>query len=203
MREERRAVGLWRREVSVQVLVCAPEDFNNICVLARTLEVLGVDTCSVYDPHRLIRARYGKSYTRRLRTVSAGAFFRINFERVASPVEFIRGYAGRSIATVPDQSAASLYGFEFCGNDLIVFGSEGHGLPERVVEACEARLTIPQRGATQSLNLSVASGIILAGWFRQTESPAASGTSTVHPASGCGIPRVSKRYERRDVTHDD
>ncbi len=196
-------VGLWRREVSVQVLVCAPEDFNNICVLARTLEVLGVDTCSVYDPHRLIRARYGKSYTRRLSTVSAGAFFRIRFECVASPVEFIRDYAGRSIATVPDQSVSSLFRFEFCGDDLIVFGSEGHGLPERVVEACDARLTIPQCGVTQSLNLSVASGIILAEWFRQTEGPAASETATVHPASECGIPKASKRYERRDVIHDD
>lgn len=203
MREERRAVGLRRREVSVQVLVHAPEDFNNVCVLARTLEVLGVDSCAVYDPHRLIRPRYGKSYGRRLRTISAGAFFRIRFERVASPVEFIREHAGRSIATVPDQSATSLYDFGFDGDDLILFGSEGHGLPEEVLEACDARLTIPQRGATQSLNLGVASGIILAEYFRQTESPAASGTSTVHPAPGCGIPGVTKRYERRDVTHDD
>ncbi len=186
----------------MRVFVCAPEDFNNICVLARTLEVLGLDTCSVYDPHRLIRPRYGKSYGRRLRTVSAGAFFRIRFERVASPVDFIRNYSGRSIATVPDQSATSLYGFEFCRDDLIVFGSEGHGLPGEVVEACDVRLTIPQRGATQSLNLSVASGIILAEWFRQTERLAVSETSTVHPASGCGIPKVSKRYERRDVNHD-
>jgi hypothetical protein len=52
------------------VLVYAPEDFNNVCVLARTLEVLGVGSCFVYDPHRLSRARYGKSHARRLRTTS-------------------------------------------------------------------------------------------------------------------------------------
>jgi tRNA G18 (ribose-2'-O)-methylase SpoU len=186
----------------VQVLVYAPEDFNNICVLSRTLEALGVDACLVYDPHRLIRYRCGKSYGRRLRTDSAGAFFRIRFERVKKPVEFIEGYTGRPIATVPDQSAASLYDFGFDGDDLIVFGSEGHGLPDGVVEACDARLTIPQRGATQSLNLGVASGIILAEWFRQAESPTASGTGTVHPDAGCGIPSITKRYERRDVIHD-
>lgn len=186
----------------MRVLVHAPEDFNNVCVLARTLEVLGVDACFVYDPHRLIRPRYGKSYGRRLRTISAGAFFRVRFERVARPLEFIREHTGRSIATVPDQSATSLYDFGFDADDLILFGSEGHGLPEEVVEACDARLTIPQRGATQSFNLSVASGIILAEWFRQIEGPTASTSSTVHPASGCGIPEASKRYERRDVTHD-
>jgi tRNA G18 (ribose-2'-O)-methylase SpoU len=37
-----------------------------------------------------------------------------------------------------------------------------------VIEACDVRLTIPQRGVTQSLNLCVASGIIVAEWFRQT-----------------------------------
>ncbi len=68
----------------MRVFVYAPEDFNNVCVLARTLEVLGVRACFVYDPHRLIRPRYGKSYARRLRTVSAGAFFRIRFERVTT-----------------------------------------------------------------------------------------------------------------------
>jgi tRNA (cytidine/uridine-2'-O-)-methyltransferase len=125
------------------------------------------------------------------------------FERVARPVEFIREHAGRSIATVPDQSATSLYDFRFDADDLILFGSEGHGLPEVVVEACDTRLTIPQRGATQSLNLSVASGIILAEWFRQLGRSPASETSTVHPAVECGIPDVTERYERRDVTHDD
>lgn len=186
----------------MQVLVYAPEDFNNICVLSRTLEVLGVGACFVYDPHCLIRPRYGKSYGRRLRTVSAGAFFRIRFERVTRPVEFIEGYAGRSIAAVPDQSAASLYDFGFDGDDLIVFGSEGHGLPEDVLEACDMRLTIPQRGATQSLNLGVASGIILAEWFRQAECTTATESDSVHHAAGCGIPGITKRYERRDVIHD-
>jgi tRNA (cytidine/uridine-2'-O-)-methyltransferase len=183
----------------VRVLVYAPEDFNNVCVLARTLEVLGVDTCLVYDPNRLIRRRYGKSYSRRLRAVSAGAFFRIRFERVAEPVEFIKEYAGRSIATVPERSATSLHDFRFREDDLLVFGSEGRGLPGEVIEACDEHLTIPQRGATQSLNLSVASGIVLAEWFRQAEDP----PSAVHPGAGCGIPKASKRYERRDVTYDD
>jgi len=153
----------------VQILVHAPQDFNNLCVLTRTLEVLGVRTCFVYDPNRLVRSRYGKSYGRKLRTISAGAFFRIEFEHVAEPVKFVWSYAGRTIATVPDQSATSLHDFGFEGDDLIVFGSEGNGLPFEMIEACDVRLTIPQRGVTQSLNLCVASGIILAEWFRQVE----------------------------------
>jgi tRNA G18 (ribose-2'-O)-methylase SpoU len=151
----------------MEILVHAPEDFNNLCVLARTLEVLGIGRCHVFDPHRIIRPAYGKSYTRKLKTVSAGAFFRIEFVPVSAPVEFIHSYRHRTIASVPDQTATSLYDFEFTRDDLLVLGSEAHGLPAEVIEACDVRLTIPQRGVTQSLNLCVASGIIVGEWFRQ------------------------------------
>ncbi len=113
----------------MEILVHAPKDFNNLCVLARTLEVLGVGRCHVFDPHRVIRPSYGKSYTRKLKTVSAGAFFRIEFVPVTASVEFIRDYPDRTIASVPDQTATSLYDFEFSRDDLLVLGSEAHGLP--------------------------------------------------------------------------
>lgn len=153
----------------MEVLLHAPEDFNNLCVLARTLEALGMSRCHVFDPNRIVRPSYGKSYSRKLRTVSAGAFFRIEFVAVDDPVEFISTYSHRTIATVPDQSATSLYDLEFGRDDLLVFGSEAHGLPAQIVEACDVSVTIPQRGATQSLNLCVASGIILGEWFRQLQ----------------------------------
>lgn len=102
-----RGVGLRRRGAGVRVLAHVPEDFDIVCVLVRTLEVLGVGTCFIYDPHRLIRPCYGRSYGRRLRTDLAGVFFRIRFERVASPLEFIQEPDERSIATAPDQSVTS------------------------------------------------------------------------------------------------
>ena len=153
----------------MEILVHAPEDFNNLCVLARTLEVLGVGRCHVFDPHRIVRPSYGKSYTRKLTAVSAGAFFRIEFVLVGDSLGFIHGYPHRTIASVPDQTAASLYDFEFSRDDLLVFGSEAHGLPAEVIDGCDVRLTVPQRGTTQSLNLCVASGIIMAEWSRQLE----------------------------------
>ena len=153
----------------LEVLVHAPEDFNNLCVLARTLEVLGISRCYVFDPYRIVRPSYGKSYTRRLNTVSAGAFFRVEFVAVSDPVDFILDYRHRTIATVPDQAATSLYDFDFASDDLLVFGSEARGLPTEVVDACDVSVTIPQRGATRSLNLCVAAGMVLGEWFRQLQ----------------------------------
>jgi tRNA G18 (ribose-2'-O)-methylase SpoU len=152
----------------LDVFLYAPEQFENLCVLARTLEVFGFQRCYVYDPHRLVRERYGKSYAQRLRTVSAGAFQKLEWQRVAAEVpEFLQAYAGRAIATVPRQSATSLHRFAFRRSDLLLIGAEGGGLPPAILAACQEQVTIPQVGVTESLNLAVASGIVLAEWKRQ------------------------------------
>jgi len=153
----------------MEVLVYAPEQFENLCVLARTLEVFGFSQCYVFDPHRLVRERYGKSYAQRLRTVSAGAFAKIGWQRIETdPIAFVQSYAGRRVATVPPRpSAVSLHAFRFQRSDLLLIGSEGHGLDAAVLELCQAQITIPQAGVTESLNVAVASGIVLAEWKRQ------------------------------------
>lgn len=153
----------------MEILVYAPEQFENLCVLARTLEVFGFERCYVFDPHRLVRERYGKSYSQRLRTVSAGAFSKIRWQRIeADPVGFVRSYPGRRVATVPPRPpSTSLHVFRFQRADLLLIGSEGRGLEAAVLELCEARVTIPQVGVTESLNVAVASGIVLAEWKRQ------------------------------------
>jgi len=152
----------------MEVFVYAPEQFENLCVLARTLEVFGFERCHVYDPHRLVRERYGKSYSQRLRTVSAGAFGKIQWQRVeADPLELLRQYPGRRVATVPRQGASSLHHFRFRSSDLLVIGSEGRGLEPAVLELCDQCITIPQSGVTESLNVAVASGIVLAEFKRQ------------------------------------
>ncbi len=155
----------------MQVFLDAPQDFEHVCVISRTLEALGVRRCYVYDTNRLIRPHYGKSRTRRLKKVSAGAFFRVGFERVEDPVTFLCSLPGRSIATVPDRRASPLSTFRFRADDVLVFGSEGRGISPEVLSLCDERVTIPQQGATQSLNLGVAVGIVLFETLRQRESP--------------------------------
>jgi TrmH family RNA methyltransferase len=159
---------------TMPVFLDAPQDFEHVCVIARTLEALGIRRCHVYDPNRLIRARYGKSRTRRLQRVSAGAFFRVVFERVENPGKFLRSQSGRKVATVPDPSATSLAGFSFLPDDLVVFGSEGIGISPEVLALCDEHVTIPQQGVTQSLNLGVAVGIVLFETLRQGAGPDAS-----------------------------
>ena len=152
----------------MEVFVHAPEQFENLCVLARTLEVFGFERCHVFDPRRIVRDRYGKSYGQKLRTVSAGAFDKIAWLRIESdPLSFLRAYRGRRVATVPRKGASSLHHFRFRATDLLVIGSEGRGLDAAVLAECEEQITIPQQGVTESLNVAVASGIVIHEFKRQ------------------------------------
>ncbi len=48
------------------------------------------------------------------------------------------------------------------GNELILaFGSEAHGLSDHLLQICDAQMTIPGQGMTESLNLSTAVAIAL------------------------------------------
>jgi tRNA G18 (ribose-2'-O)-methylase SpoU len=153
----------------MKILLDAPEDFSNVCLLSRTLEVFGVECCYIYDPHALIRPRYGKSRRRKISSLSAGAFFRVAFELVENPETFLASTPGRNVATVPDRLATPLTEFAFRTDDTIVFGSESQGVRPDLLALCDACVTVPQRGLTESLNLTVAMGIVLFEYFQQTE----------------------------------
>jgi tRNA G18 (ribose-2'-O)-methylase SpoU len=153
----------------MNIFLHAPEDFKNLCVMSRTFECFGITKCHVYDPHHLLRTRYGKSYSHRIRTVSAGAFFNIRWEVIADPREFIASFPGRHICTVPDGKALSVYQYPYDPSDLIVFGSERRGIPDDIQQLCDERVTIPIVGNTQSLNLSISMSIIIAEIFRQNK----------------------------------
>jgi tRNA G18 (ribose-2'-O)-methylase SpoU len=50
---------------------------------------------------------------------------------------------------------------------VLVFGGEGPGLSDEMVAASETMVAIEQFGSTRSVNVGVASGIVLYGWIQQ------------------------------------
>jgi 23S rRNA (guanosine2251-2'-O)-methyltransferase len=51
--------------------------------------------------------------------------------------------------------------FDYEGNIAVVAGSEGHGIRPLVLRNCDFLVSIPMRGRVASLNVSVATGVIL------------------------------------------
>ena len=67
-----------------------------------------------------------------------------------------------------DMSGSSSYETDFSTRTCIVMGSEGDGISQLVRKKCDIITSIPMRGHIDSLNVSVATGILLYE-FRRTE----------------------------------
>lgn len=63
--------------------------------------------------------------------------------------------------------SVSISKFKFKPNTLFVFGEEGVGLTPTIQSLCEATVSIEQFGSVRSLNVGVASGIIMYEFVKQ------------------------------------
>lgn len=66
----------------------------------------------------------------------------------------------RIVATTPDGDVDYARG-DYLGNVAIVVGPERHGLPAAWLERADGRVAIPMHGPADSLNVAVASGVVL------------------------------------------
>ena len=57
--------------------------------------------------------------------------------------------------------ATSICTLDFSGGAIAVVGNEGNGVSEAVLSAVRERVTIPMRGAAESLNASAAATITM------------------------------------------
>lgn len=80
---------------------------------------------------------------------------------------FLATVTGR-ILLFTTRGAARIDETQFLGGDVLLFGSEGSGVPETVHARADLRVRIPIRAEVRSLNLGVSAGIALAEALRQT-----------------------------------
>lgn len=66
------------------------------------------------------------------------------------------------------KGSISAYDFPYQSDDILLFGSEGHGVPEHVHTAADARVRIPMRPGLRSFNLAMSAGMILGEALRIT-----------------------------------
>ena len=72
------------------------------------------------------------------------------------------------VILLSSKAEAPHYGFGYRKNDILLFGSEGSGVPLTVHDQCDARITIPMKPGMRSLNLAVSAGMALGEALRQT-----------------------------------
>jgi 23S rRNA (guanosine2251-2'-O)-methyltransferase len=101
---------------------------------------------------------------------SAGVAARLPVARATNLTRTLREYAtaGFMVAGLDAEGSVSLDEFELATDPLLlVIGSEGKGLSRLVRQTCDVTVSIPMAGPVESLNASVAAGVVLAEVARQ------------------------------------
>ncbi|MBW1689266.1 MAG: 23S rRNA (guanosine(2251)-2'-O)-methyltransferase RlmB [Deltaproteobacteria bacterium] len=160
--EDLMAIALSRKSKGLLVVTDHIMDAGNLGSLIRTAEFFGVHgliipkdrSASVTDiVHK--RSAGGTAYLPVARVVNLAR----SLERMAEEGLWIVGTEG--------QGETSIYSFDWDRDVVIVLGSEGKGLSRVVRDRCHHLVRIPRLGHLESLNVSVAAGIILSEIARQ------------------------------------
>lgn len=138
------------------------EDPHNLGAIVRSAECAGVD--AVFVPER--RAA---GLTDTVAKASAGAVELVNVARVTNVNRLIDDLkeAGFWIAGAAGEADLKHWDHNWKGKWAIVLGSEGSGIHRLTREKCDVLVKIPLYGRIDSLNVSVAAGVMLFEALRQ------------------------------------
>lgn len=151
-----------KKEPPFLLILDGIEDPHNFGAILRTAEAAGVHGV-------VIRKVRQVQVNETVAKVSTGASALVPVARVANIAEAI-GYLKRESLTVfgLEIDGKRLYNqADFGGPSAFVVGSEGFGLSRLVKERCDEIIRLPMRGQINSLNASVATGIVLYEVLRQ------------------------------------
>ncbi len=135
------------------VLLDGVQDPGNVGTLLRTAAAAGVSQvllspgcASVWSP-KVLRA-------------GQGAHFILTIHEEADLAAFVCDYQGTTAVTSLERST-SLYEAKWTMPLAWIFGSEGQGVRQELINAAGLKIRIPMPGAVESLNVSAAAAICL------------------------------------------
>lgn len=133
------------------------QDPANLGTVIRTAEALGINglilssgCCDVFNP-KVLRG-------------SMGGVFRLPFyhtDDMADAVRLLQAGGLSAFACVVDADARPVHTLSFAEGGVCVIGNEGNGLRAATVAACDYRVTIRMQGRAESLNASMAAGLVM------------------------------------------
>ncbi|NND36710.1 MAG: 23S rRNA (guanosine(2251)-2'-O)-methyltransferase RlmB [Gammaproteobacteria bacterium] len=155
------------RGLSVPLLLILDgvQDPRNFGACLRTADAAGVDL--------VVTARSRNvGLTPVVSKVAAGAAGLQPVAEVANLARFMKFLAAEGVWLIGTDDAAekSLYDVDLQPGLALILGAEGAGLRRLTRERCDELVSLPMRGAVESLNVSVATGVCLYECLRQRSS---------------------------------
>ena len=143
-----------RGEKVFVLLLDGVEDPHNLGSILRAAECAGAHGV-------IIPSRRSASVNETVVRISAGAANHIPVAKVGNINDAIRMLKDEFVNVYcADMGGESIYETRLDGDVAIVIGSEGFGVKELTAKLCDKAVSLPQRGKVNSLNASVACGII-------------------------------------------
>jgi 23S rRNA (guanosine2251-2'-O)-methyltransferase len=154
-----------RGEPPLLVILDGLEDPHNLGAILRTAEAVGAHGVVVPE-------RRSVGLTPAVAKASAGAVEHLPVARVGNLVQTLEALKRENvwIYGLSGDAEKSYLEADFKGPVALVAGGEGGGIRRLVLEHCDDRLRIPMRGKVESLNVSVATAVVLYEVLRQRES---------------------------------
>ncbi|HUU01700.1 MAG TPA: RNA methyltransferase [Myxococcota bacterium] len=145
-----------RRTRELTVVLDGVHDPHNLSAVVRSVEGFGLLDLHVIETH----ARFGICPK-----VTQGAEKWLDIHRYPAPQECLAVLQAQGFAlwlADPDPAAVAIDKLPWEGRLALVFGNEHEGASDKMRSVAHGKFRIPMRGFSQSLNVSVAAGIVLA-----------------------------------------
>ena len=132
------------------------EDPRNLGAILRTAECSGV--AGVFMPERR-----SAGITAAAVKTAAGAVDHLPIARIKNINRTIEALKSENVWVVGASGDGDMryHDWDFSNPTVVVLGSEGKGIRRRTAELCDVLVSIPMYGNIESLNVSVAAGVLL------------------------------------------
>ena len=137
------------------------QDPGNIGTILRTLDSIGLSKV-------IICKKSGDVYNSKVVRSTMGAIFRVKIiesENLVETLKIIKKHKFKVISTSLDTDK-NMYDVEY-KKVAIVMGNEANGVSKEIQEMSDEKIKIPMIGKTESLNVSVATAVVLYEYVRQ------------------------------------
>lgn len=145
----------------VIVILDDVQDPGNLGTILRTIDSIGLNQV-------IVSKGTADSFNPKVVRSTMGAIFRINIiesENLIETIKSIKKHHFKLLVTSL-QTENSIYDIKF-DKKIIVIGNEANGISKEIQDMADEKAKIPMLGKTESLNASVATGIVLYEYVRQ------------------------------------
>lgn len=143
------------KDVNFIVILDHLEDPRNFGAIIRTCECAGVN-------YIIIPNKRSVEITNTVVKASSGALFNSKIVEVANLRNTIETLKKENFWIIGTDADGEEYDkIDYSGKTALVIGSEGNGLQKIIRESCDVIASIPLKGKVNSLNASVAAGIVI------------------------------------------